>query len=180
MAVWYSTIGKDLAPLKVIPRGFGGSTMNDALFFVDRVVLRYRPRAVVLYEGDNDVAAGVAPQKIRDTFDAFVAAIHKAQPETRIYLLSIKPSPSREKLWPKSVEANKLLAAACAADAAHLTFVSTAAAMMTPDGKAREELFRADRLHMAPAGYAIWRDILRPVLMRREMPVTTPAAPAAQ
>jgi lysophospholipase L1-like esterase len=170
MAFWNATIGKDLAPLKVIPRGFGGSNMNDALHYVDRVVLRYRPKAVVLYEGDNDIAQGIAPGKIVETFNAFTAAIHKAQPDTRIYVMSIKPSPSRLALWPKSVEANKLLRAACALDPKRLTFVSTVEAMMGADGQVRAGIFRPDRLHMTAAGYALWRDVLRPVLMKGEMP----------
>jgi lysophospholipase L1-like esterase len=170
MAFWNATIAKDLAPLKVIPRGFGGSTMNDALHYVDRVVLRYRPKAVVLYEGDNDIAAGIAPATIQERFNAFVAAIHKAQPDTRIYVMSIKPSPLRVALWPKAAEANKFLKAACALDPKRLTFVSTVEAMMGADGQVKADLFRPDRLHMNAAGYALWRDVLRPVLLKGEMP----------
>src|SRR6185436_19041042 len=59
IASWAGTIERDLAPLPVLPRGFGGSTMLDALYYVDRLVLPYRPRAVLLYEGDNDVLMGM-------------------------------------------------------------------------------------------------------------------------
>ena len=165
---WHASIQKDLAPLKIIARGFGGSNMNDALYYVDRVVLRYRPRAVVLYEGDNDINLGVAPQKIRETFTTFVSAIHKKLPDARIYVLSIKPSPSRWSLWPKSIEANTLLRAACAADK-RLTYVSIVEPMMLPDGTMKENIFKTDRLHMTAAGYALWREVLRPILVSREM-----------
>ena len=47
---------EDLAPLTVIPRGFGGSTMHDLLHYVNRIVVPYRPRAIVVYEGDNDMS----------------------------------------------------------------------------------------------------------------------------
>lgn len=176
MVGWHGSILKDLAPLKVIPRGFGGSNMNDALYYVDRVVTRYRPRAVVLYEGDNDIAQGISPQRIRDTFNTFVAAIHKKLPEARIYVLSIKPSPARLALWPKSVEANLLLRAACAADK-RLTYVSTVESMMGTDGKVREDIFKPDRLHMTAAGYALWRDVLRPILLKREVLATASEKP---
>jgi len=168
MVGWHATIQKDLAPLKVIARGFGGSNMNDALYYVDRVVIKYRPRAVVLYEGDNDINAGVTPAKIAETFKTFVNTIHKKLPDARIYVLSIKPSPSRWSLWPKSIEANMLLKAACAADK-RLTYVSIVETMMQPDGKVKEEIFKADRLHMLPAGYVLWRDVLKPILMSKEM-----------
>jgi hypothetical protein len=38
MRFWHPTIEKDLAPLTIIPRGFGGSDLKDALIFVDRIV----------------------------------------------------------------------------------------------------------------------------------------------
>jgi lysophospholipase L1-like esterase len=168
MVAWHATIQKDLAPLKIIARGFGGSNMNDALYYVDRMVIRYRPRAVVLYEGDNDIAGGITPRRIAETFKLFVAAIHKQLPDTRVYVLSIKPSPSRWSMWPKSMEANTLLRAACAEDK-RLTYVSIVETMMMPDGKVKEDIFKADRLHMNAAGYALWRDAVRPILLAKEL-----------
>ena len=58
MRMWNATVAEDLAPLTLIARGFGGSTMNDAAFYADRLVTPYHPRAVILYEGDNDLADG--------------------------------------------------------------------------------------------------------------------------
>ena len=48
----WDDIKTDLAPLSIIHRGFGGSNMNDALYFADRIVLPYKPRAILMYEGD--------------------------------------------------------------------------------------------------------------------------------
>ena len=61
----WRTMEEDLAPLTVVPRGFGGSTMADVLHYVDRLVMPYKPRAVVIYEGDNDTFFGVSPETIR-------------------------------------------------------------------------------------------------------------------
>jgi len=44
--------------LPVINRGFGGSHVSDVNHFAERVVLKYSPRVIVFYAGDNDVAAG--------------------------------------------------------------------------------------------------------------------------
>ena len=41
---------------KVINRGFGGSQLADSVAFVDRIVTPYRPKLVLLYAGDNDIA----------------------------------------------------------------------------------------------------------------------------
>src|ERR1043165_7448189 len=50
---------------KIIQRGFGGSTMADALHFADRIVLPYEPKQVFVYEGDNDLAAGKESATVR-------------------------------------------------------------------------------------------------------------------
>ena len=53
IARWNDQAEKALAPLTVIPRGFGGSVMNDVLHHLDAVALKYRPRAILIYEGDK-------------------------------------------------------------------------------------------------------------------------------
>ena len=92
MRFWHRRIGEDLAPLTIIPRGFGGSNMRDVRHFLDELVLRHEPRAVLLYEGDNDAAVGATPEQVLEHFDAIVATIHERLPATRIYALSVKPS----------------------------------------------------------------------------------------
>jgi len=168
MRGWHETIAEDLAPLTVIPRGFGGSNMNDALHYADRIVLSCEPRAIVVYEGDNDIAQGISPKKVASTFQEFVEKIHKELPECRIYFLSIKPSIARWKLWPKMKETNRLVAAKCKKDK-RLTFVDVASSMLDQKGNPRKEIFKEDKLHMTKDGYMIWRNALRPVLLRSEL-----------
>src|ERR1700756_1914561 len=49
---------------KAINRGFGGSQSVDAVRYVDRIVIPYRPRIVVYYAGDNDIEANVPAEEI--------------------------------------------------------------------------------------------------------------------
>src|SRR5258708_3689415 len=51
---------------KVANRGFGGSQLADSVYFAPRLILPYRPGAIVLYAGDNDIAAGKKPEKIHE------------------------------------------------------------------------------------------------------------------
>ena len=83
-----------MAPLPVINRGFGGSQLAHVVHFAERVVLRYRPRAVVLYAGDNDLdeRTGKSAEDVVRDFEAFVGLVHGAVPDARIYYVSIKPS----------------------------------------------------------------------------------------
>lgn len=65
--------------------------------------LVYKPRAIVVYEGDNDTGRyQVAPAKIAEQFAAMVGRIHAALPKARVYVMGIKPSVSRWDVWPVS------------------------------------------------------------------------------
>jgi lysophospholipase L1-like esterase len=168
MRGWHERIENDLAPLTIVPRGFGGSNMNDLLHYANKIVLPYRPRAIVIYEGDNDIAQGIAPEKVAGTFRAVVKKVHAELPECRIYFLSIKPSISRWSLWPRMKKANSLIAAESSKDK-RLTFVDVASGMLDDEGNPRKELFKEDNLHMTRGGYVIWRDALRPILVKTEL-----------
>jgi len=148
----------------VINRGFGGSTFPEALHYLQRTVVRYHPRTVVVYEGDNDLAGGRTPQQIADDYRAFVRGVRDSLPNARIVFLAIKPSPSRWKLESQRLEANRLVRAIVNADA-NQTFVDVGTPMLDPSsGHPRPTLYRADSLHMTPAGYALWRATVAPVL----------------
>ncbi len=69
----WDTLQQDMAPLPVLNRGFGGARLSSVVHFVDRVVVQYRPRAVVLYAGDNDLDASVPPEALVRDFRRFVS-----------------------------------------------------------------------------------------------------------
>jgi len=167
MRGWHHRIADDLAPLTVIARGFGGSNYYDVLHYADRVVLAYQPRAVLLYEGDNDVAAGIPAAQIHETFQALVARLRGRLPELRIYVIGAKPSIRRWQKWPQMVAANALVRATCDADPA-LTYIDVSASMMDAYGMPRAEIFVADSLHMNDAGYDAWTAAVAPVLLEGE------------
>ena len=167
MRGWHRRIAQDLAPLTVIPRGFGGSNMADVVHFVNELVLRHRPRAVLLYEGDNDAFLGATPEQILAHFDAFVAAIHGSQPEVRIYVLAVKPSIARWHLQDVMSATNQGFQERAQADR-RIAFIDIATPMLNQDGKPKEDIFIADGLHMNPAGYDIWRDVVRGALVEAE------------
>lgn len=168
MRGWHDRIARDLAPLTVIPRGFGGSNMKDVRHFLAELVLRHSPRAVLLYEGDNDAALGAEPAEIMVHFDAIAAGIHEQLPETRIYILAVKPSIRRWHLWETLSITNAMLAARAAKDA-RLAFIDIATPMLGADGKPLAEIFVADNLHMNDAGYDLWRDVVRAILVDAEV-----------
>jgi lysophospholipase L1-like esterase len=147
----------------VINRGFGGSELADSVHFAPRIVLKYKPRLVVLYAGDNDLAAGKSPERVLADFRAFVEVVEQGQPGTRIAYLSIKPSIKRWKLIDKIREANSLIKAACEKDE-RLQYVDVATPMLGKDGQPRPELFAKDGLHLNAEGYQLWASIVKPYL----------------
>jgi lysophospholipase L1-like esterase len=140
---------------RVLNRGFGGSTVRDSLHFADRIILPYRPRAIVLYAGDNDLAKGLPPEAVLADFQALVAKIEKTLPAARIGFIAIKPSTARWKLIEKIRQANALVAA-FARDHPRVEFIDIFQPMLNADGQPRPELLAADGLHINHAGYEIW------------------------
>jgi lysophospholipase L1-like esterase len=149
--------------LETINRGFGGSEIRDSVHFAPRIILKYKPRLIVFYAGDNDIAAGRSPEQVLADFKALVQEVHAALPRTKILFLSIKPSIQRWKLVDKIRQANALIEAFCKQDD-RLTYVDVGTALLGKDGKPRPELFRPDGLHLNTEGYKVWASLLEPYL----------------
>jgi len=161
----WETLAADFPDVVVLNRGFGGSQVRDAVWYADEVALRYKPRQIVLYAGDNDIAEGRSAAQVLADTEAFVARIRHAQPGTPIALLGIKPSPSRANLLGVQRDANDALRA-WAATQRNVAYIDVFTPMLDAEGVPREDLFIADRLHMNAAGYALWKDIIGPFLVR--------------
>lgn len=147
--------------LPVVNRGFGGSQIADSLFFAERIVLPRKPRVIVFYAGDNDIAAGKTPERVFADYKAFVAKIHKLLPETRIVYIAIKPSLRRWNLVEPMRKTNQMIQELSSKDDL-LEYLDVDTPMIGADGQPRKELFREDGLHMSDAGYKIWTDLVMP------------------
>ena len=161
----WKTLTADFPSRPVLNRGFGGLQLSDVNRYFEQVVTRYHPRQVVLYAGDNDIAAGATPEKVMEEFRTFAERLHRELPGTRLVFLSIKPSLARFAQYNQMQAANKQIQQYTKTHR-WAQFVDVGTPMLGPDGKPRPELFQADGLHMTPAGYAIWTKTLRPYLAR--------------
>lgn len=148
-------------------RGFGGSQMSDAVKYASRIVTPYKPRLIVLYEGDNDLNAGKSPQQVADDFDAFLKIVRAELPATPLIVIGMKPSPSRWKLIEQQRAANRLMAERCAKDG-KCRFLDVEKPMLGSDGQPKPEIFRTDKLHLNDEGYKIWNDLIRPLLATKD------------
>lgn len=143
----------------VIKRGFGGSQLLDCVKLVNRLVLPYKPRMVVVYAGENDLSEGATPNDVLARFTDFVRAVKAELPDSRIAFVSIKPSPSRAGMLASVRETNELIKAYSVTEP-QLDFIDVFSSMLGPDGQPRPELFLGDRLHLNAEGYALWQRII--------------------
>ncbi len=160
----WPSLAADFPGRAVLNRGFGGSQVRDATWFAEELVVRYRPRQVVVYAGDNDIDAGRSPEQVLADFHALVARLRRDLPDVPIVWISIKPSVARAAQMGAQRKANTLVREA-AADMTQVDFVDVFTPMLDENGAPRVDLFIDDGLHLNEAGYALWRRIVAPYLM---------------
>jgi lysophospholipase L1-like esterase len=166
--VRWSTLVEDMKPLPVVNRAFGGSQFTDVNQYAKRIVVAYRPRAVVIYAGDNDLAANSpkTPESVANDFKQFVQIVRADLPDTWIYVISIKPSKLRWNEWPKMQAANRMMQDFVRTQK-RVQYIDVATPMFDAEGNLPVDLFVADGLHPTPKCYAIWTSVIRPVLMKQ-------------
>lgn len=150
----------------VLNRGFGGSSLTDLIHYAGDVILPYQPKQLVIYCGENDLASSdtVAPANVLERFRILFYLVRKNYPALPVSFVSIKPSPSRQRLTPRIVEANKLIRKFLRKKK-NTSFIDIYHKMLGPDGKPLGDLFVSDSLHMNARGYAIWQKEIEPYLL---------------
>lgn len=149
----------------LINRGFGGSSLPDMIRYVHDVVTPYAPKQIIIYCGENDIAASdtVKAPLVLERFKTLFGLIRDSLPKTPIWFISIKPSPSRWKLEPVILEANALIKSFLKKQK-RTGYIDIHQDMLLADGSVDGSLFVSDKLHMNPKGYAIWQKKMAPVL----------------
>lgn len=155
----WSDLESQFEPFAAINRGFGGSRLSDCVRYLDTLVLKHRPSHVVVYAGDNDLAAGRSPEQVLGTFSAFYRGVHAQLPNTEVTFVSIKPSPARVHLLESIRLTNKLIAEHVAG-VSYLSFVDVFTPMLDEQGQPRAELFLDDALHLNAQGYQLWHELI--------------------
>uniref|UniRef100_UPI0040487F0B GDSL-type esterase/lipase family protein n=1 Tax=Algoriphagus sp. TaxID=1872435 RepID=UPI0040487F0B len=145
---------------EVLNTGFGGSKASDLERYLYPLVLKFDPKQVFIYEGDNDLWADVVPEEILASLDRIITRIQLAAPNTEIYLIGAKPSPSR---WSKKdlyLYFNQQLEKYSQRKEG-VNFIETWATLTDSEGNARPELYIKDQLHLNADGYILWNGIFK-------------------
>jgi lysophospholipase L1-like esterase len=163
----WKTVQQDFPDYKILNRAFGGSTLVDVIRYVGDVVYPYKPKQIIIYCGENDIAASdtVTAAMVLQRFQTLYKLIRNKYKKIEIDYVSIKPSPVRIKFRPVVEQANMLLKSFIATQK-HAKFINVFNDMLNADGTIKQELFISDNLHMNEKGYAIWQRIIQPYLFK--------------
>lgn len=150
---------------KVINRGFGGSHISDVIYFMDKIILKYSPKLIIFYAGDNDIFDKKSPEHVLNDYKNFVKMVLDSLPKTRIVFLTIKPSINRWKFWKEMKNANNLITEYSKSNSL-LSVIDISDGMLNKSGMPKKEIFRNDGLHLNDTGYELWTDKIKPFLQK--------------
>lgn len=166
---WYPGIG-------AYNCGIGGGTSQELLWMVDEGVVKYRPRAVVIMVGTNDMGNTLmgSPKDIAFNIREIVEMILGCLPACRVLVCS--PTPCIERLEGRAsgkdvLRSNDLLGRVLPQCRdmirdERVAFVDVTPAFFDESGRQREELYReGDGLHINDEGYRALSGVVRPALI---------------
>ena len=144
---------------QIINSGFGGSKASDLLFYLDELVLQYKPAKVFIYEGDNDIANFKSKREILKDFDQIIGKILADRADTEIVLIAAKPSLARWHLKGKYRKLNRNFRK-IAKKSASIAYANVWDVMLEKR-KVRDDIFLKDGLHMNSQGYKLWHSVIK-------------------
>jgi lysophospholipase L1-like esterase len=159
---FWKNIDKDLAPIPVIQRGFGGAKFADVLLYTPRLVYPHEFKAVAVFVA-NDIMGSPAdkkPEEVETMFRYFVKQIRKKNKAAPIFFIALTPTPLRWQWWQSASKANDLIENYCKSQKG-LHFIRTKDAYLGADGLPIKDYFLGDNLHQNEKGYAVWSAIIK-------------------
>lgn len=151
----------------IVNRGFGGSTLPDLIRYAGDIIYPYKPKQIVIYCGENDLALSdsVTAQIVYDRFLILFSMIREKFKNIPLIYISLKPSPSRQKLMPRMEAVNNAIQQFLGKKK-KAVFVDVYHKMLNADGTPIDDIFLDDKLHMNSKGYAIWQKEIAPYLVK--------------
>ncbi len=157
----WDTLYNDFKDLKPVNLGFGGSTLAACVWFFERVMVPYQPKRLVIYAGDNDLGDGRHPEEVFIFFQQMAVKAEKRFGNIPCYFISLKPSLSRFNIVDQFKFTNNLIETEIIKYSNNWHFIDIFKKMLDPSGKPEKKYFLEDGLHLSPAGYILWKQIVQ-------------------
>jgi hypothetical protein len=148
----WTHLTEQMAPLPVFNRAFGGSRTAEVLYYMDKIVLPYKPAIIVYYCGSNDINAGEFSERVRTRL-----------PQTHILYVSINRAPQKKDRWDLVDSTNALVREYCAAAPRHI-FIDVNPVLFDAEGRPRLEMYVSDQLHLTDKAYEEFTAVIKPVV----------------
>ena len=157
---FWETMEEDMAPLEVLNHGFGGATLDDAFNYADRLVTAFKPKAVVIYCGTNDLG-GMSDGTLKNAKMAYMSSvslmeyINEQLPKTKVIYVASSPQPLRMHKWDEEHKCNELMKEYCDGND-YCYYIDTEDALLDENGNYYEEYYLDDGIHFSEEGYIVW------------------------
>jgi len=170
----WESLKMDFSDYNVIQRGMGGSVITDFSQLMNDVVVPYKPRAVVIWSGINDIQVNgstadvVVPQVI-----SALQQITNAVPSAKIFYLGMTRNPGNLASTGERTNANARIASFIQTNGnSNLNYVDLPAFFEAIPVTSTNDLsntnnlwyYYVDSLHLNKTGYAIWKKQIRSAL----------------
>jgi len=166
MRLWNS-IEKDLAPMKIINRAYGGSTVRDQIYNYPTIGRGYNPKMIMIYI-ENDLGnykEAITVGEMYDLFRVYQQLIQRDYPDCKLFFLALKPSFLKMDQIPDQLVFNRLMKE-YAQRTPNVEFLDITQGMYDSEGNLRQDIFIEDNLHMNEKGYHMWTKVVKPALLR--------------
>ncbi|WP_158277342.1 GDSL-type esterase/lipase family protein [Opitutus sp. ER46] len=159
----WKSLADDFPDLPVVNRAFGGSRINDLIFYFDTIARRHEPKLLVIDIGGNDLNAGLSVDETFAEYLRLLEVVHTKLPQARVVINSLGISLKRVAQIPQILEMNARLAR-WVQQHDWARYVDRTPYQLRAKGQPVREDYVDDLLHPSRAGYVDWMKVLGPVL----------------
>jgi len=159
---------KDGSPAAV-NHGFGGATIEEGLYYYDRLVKPWAPRAIVLRFYPNDISFGYSPAEVMYLLAQFCNRAKADFPGIKLYICDAMPHQKfiNSTLWQNNAKLyNRILREYCdnTEDVFYVAQSTWRGFYNDPAdagdySKVRTDIWVEDQMHMTQEGYDSYRDL---------------------
>ena len=158
--------------LKIINHGFGGANVDELLYYYSRMVRPYRPSAILLRCGLNDIFQGFSPQEIWFLTERLIRWAQADNKEIRVGMIGIFGNKRPTDVQYEAVKEYNRISREYAAGKEHVFYVDIneffyESRQDVGTRKNFRDVFLEDGLHLTDEAYLKMAEYLAPIILEQ-------------